>query len=339
MTPPSLSPTQPALRTSLPLLAALLLASCGETGDAGVLRAEQSWWVDDLVASPCGRPDQPNVGGAPWGLAFGPDGELYLSELFAGRFRVFSPSGQATASYGSCGMGDGQFDWPKYLDVHPDGWVFVADVRNYRIQKWSLDGEFVLAWGQLGSLPGEGGPAGLAVDPVRDEVYTLDAENHRVQVFDLDGLFLRAWGEEGTGEGQFDFFDLSQGAEGGVAIGADGSVYVVDHANHRVQVFTPEGAFLRAFDGDGTTTLYHPSGIAVTSDGHVFVADEEQLWAFSTLGTFLGRWVMGGERGGSARCSGVQGGIDVAEAPDGSLAVTQGRCVNFYRPEIPAGGP
>jgi hypothetical protein len=50
-----------------------------------------------------------------------------------------------------------------------------------------------------------------------------------VQVFDRDGRFLAAWGEHGTDAGQF-------ASALGVAVGADGIVYVTDEGR-RLQAF------------------------------------------------------------------------------------------------------
>ena len=56
---------------------------------------------------------------------------------------------------------------------------------------------------------------------------------------------------------------------------SDGSVYVVDASNHRVQKFTSEGVFVSkwgtAGTGDGQFDL--PKGIAATSDGSIYVVD------------------------------------------------------------------
>jgi len=47
-----------------------------------------------------------------------------------------------------------------------------------------------------------------------------------------EGVFGSKWGTEGTGAGQFDM-------PNGVAVASDGSVYVSDRNNHRVQKFSP----------------------------------------------------------------------------------------------------
>ena len=47
-----------------------------------------------------------------------------------------------------------------------------------------------------------------------------------------EGVFGSKWGTEGTGPGQFD-------GPSGIAVASDGSVYVTDYFNHRVQKFLP----------------------------------------------------------------------------------------------------
>jgi DNA-binding beta-propeller fold protein YncE len=63
----------------------------------------------------------------------------------------------------------------------------------------------------------------------------------------------------------------------GVAVGPDGSVYVTDTWNHRVQKFTSSGRFLTMWGyfggGDTPDALYGPRGITVDSRGRVYVVD------------------------------------------------------------------
>ena len=83
-----------------------------------------------------------------------------------------------------------------------------------------------------------------------------------------EGLFGSKWGTEGTGDGQFT-------EPLGVAVAPDGSVYVADSYNNRIQKFTSEGVFVSKWgtqgSGDGEFDL--PIGVAVASDGSVYVAD------------------------------------------------------------------
>jgi uncharacterized protein (TIGR03663 family) len=115
----------------------------------------------------------------------------------------------------------------------------------------------------------------------------------------------RVWGDVGTGPGQFNH-------PRGIAVGPDGNVYVVDSDNYRVQVFNPEGTFLREWgsqcnmedshgcidpDGSGPLALgdgqfQEPWGIAVAPDGRVYVADtwNHRIQVFDSNGNFLTKW-------------------------------------------------
>jgi len=77
------------------------------------------------------------------------------------------------------------------------------------------------------------------------------------------GVFVTKWGTEGTGDGQFD-------EPVGVAVASDGSVYVADAPNGRIQKFTSEGVFVSQWGtkGSGDGEFYRPSGVAVEPDGY-----------------------------------------------------------------------
>jgi DNA-binding beta-propeller fold protein YncE len=95
-------------------------------------------------------------------------------------------------------------------------------------------------------------PAGLAVGK-DDLLYVADTGNHRVQVFAVNGLLRGSFGSFGFGPGEFSFPTA-------LAAAPEGEVYVADAAG-RMQAFTPEGRFLKAWDG-----LRGPRGVAVTAD-------------------------------------------------------------------------
>ena len=79
------------------------------------------------------------------------------------------------------------------------------------------------------------------------EVYVTDALD-RVTVFTADGTVVRRWGSTGDEPGAFDFGAAANDGlfRGYVAVGPDGRIYVSDAENHRVQVFTADGTFVRA---------------------------------------------------------------------------------------------
>ncbi len=75
-----------------------------------------------------------------------------------------------------------------------------------------------------------------------------------------------------------------------IAVDAAGNVYIADTGNHRVQVFTPGGTFLRGFGqvGRGDGEFYNPQGITVHGD-RVYVADTDnsRVQAFTLGGVFV----------------------------------------------------
>jgi DNA-binding beta-propeller fold protein YncE len=68
-------------------------------------------------------------------------------------------------------------------------------------------------------------------------VYVADIDNHRIQKFTSAGVFLTKWGTNGTGDGEFGP-RIDDPMALGVAVAPDGSVYVADTENHRIQKFS-----------------------------------------------------------------------------------------------------
>jgi DNA-binding beta-propeller fold protein YncE len=97
--------------------------------------------------------------------------------------------------------------------------------------------------------------------------------------------FQASWGGHGAGAGQF--YQPTA-----IATGSDGSVYVLDNQNTRVQKFTNDGVFVRSW-GDTTLPRLSPllRGIAVSRD-RVYVSDlgTAATYVYTTDGTYLATW-------------------------------------------------
>jgi DNA-binding beta-propeller fold protein YncE len=105
-------------------------------------------------------------------------------------------------------------------------------------------------------------------------VYVADGYGDRIQVFASGSGLLRKWG----GPFAIDIFGPFNGwfaVATSIAIGPDGSIFVADFYNDRVQKFAPDGSFLSVFGeaGDGPGQFGHAMAVAVADDGSVFVAD------------------------------------------------------------------
>ncbi|MGD9613500.1 MAG: NHL repeat-containing protein [Kiritimatiellia bacterium] len=116
----------------------------------------------------------------------------------------------------------------------------------------------------------------------------------------------RSWGGAGSGEGQFSTLRC-------VAVGPEGRIYATDFGNDRVQVFEPDGTFVRQW-GD----LMDPWAITVARDGLVYVSENTgyRIHVFNPDGTTVRTW--GSNGSGDGQFSVPKG---VALAPDGRVWV------------------
>ena len=97
----------------------------------------------------------------------------------------------------------------------------------------------------------------------------MKTDEHCITIINTsNGEQIRHFGECGSGQGQFIY-------PRGVALTQDGCVIVADWYNHRLQVFTVEGAFISSVGSEGSQPLQflRPYAIAVHQNGKLFVTD------------------------------------------------------------------
>jgi putative cell wall-binding protein/streptogramin lyase len=128
-----------------------------------------------------------------------------------------------------------------------------------------------------------------------------------------DPRFITKWGTLGIGDGQFS-------NPYGVAVAADGTVYVTDLGNDRIQYFGPTGVFQGEWGstGIGDGQFDFPYGVAVAADGTVYVADynNHRIQYFGPTGVFQGEWGSTGNANGEFSFP-----SGVAVAADGTVYV------------------
>jgi sugar lactone lactonase YvrE len=127
---------------------------------------------------------------------------------------------------------------------------------------------------------------------------TLD----QVLVYDADSLkLLRKIGTTGHNHELTTSGDFARPT--GLAVDADGNLYVCDTLNNRIEIFDADGKFVSAFGkaGDGPGYFARPKGIAIDSDGHIWVADgmQDRVQVFNRdarlLITFGGHGILPGQ--------------------------------------------
>jgi sugar lactone lactonase YvrE len=98
--------------------------------------------------------------------------------------------------------------------------------------------------GTTGSEPGQFKRArGIAVTP-DGSLYVADTENHRIQHLAADGTVLHVWGSFAASTENSPAPDGMLNEPWGIAVGPDGSVFVADTWNNRIQKFTSDGEFV-----------------------------------------------------------------------------------------------
>ncbi len=237
---------------------------------------------------------------APRAVAVAPDGTLYVADSGNHRVVHLTATGQVLHIWGSFGdvsqgpemAPPGTFNEPWGVAVGPDGSVYVADTWNHRIQKFTPEGQFITQWGTFGT--GETGyalwgPRDVVLD-AQGRVLITDTGNKRVVAYDADGAFLFAFGSPGIGPGQFD-------EPVGLAVAPDGTLYVADTWNQRIQAFAPtqEGyTYLREWPIYGWfgESLENKPYLAVDQAGRVYAGDPEgyRVLVFSPQGEILAWW-------------------------------------------------
>jgi tripartite motif-containing protein 71 len=170
----------------------------------------------------------------PLGVAFGPDGSLYVTDIQgsgkAHRVVVFSPNGTLVRSIGAPGL-----SFPNGIAIDQHGNINVADSNNGRLLVVTPAGKII---GLVGHGLGSGDlglPRGVAVDGA-GRIYVVDSSDHMVRVYNdasstvATPTFIASFGNEGQSDGMFEY-------PNGVATDTRAHIYVTDQGNNRVQVW------------------------------------------------------------------------------------------------------
>ncbi len=186
---------------------------------------------------------------------------------------VFDRQGNFLRSWG-----EGVFVRPHGITIGPDDAVFCVDDFDHTVRKYAPDGKLLFMIGESGKSSDTGArtvdyrtithaagpfnfPTNLAVAP-DGQLYVSDGYgNARVHRFSADGQFIGSWGEPGSAPGQFH-------VPHGIAVDANGTVFVADRENSRLQLFSPEGEFLEEW-----TDVARPCEMFIDRQGHVYVAE------------------------------------------------------------------
>ena len=162
---------------------------------------------------------------------------IYLVDNSGSKVAIFDLEGKYISSFGKPGEKDGEFNRPSPIAMNSKGEIIVGDVLNARIQIFDRDGRFLRKFGERG----DGAHAfqimkSLAVDS-DDNIYVTDGKANQLKIFNVKGEWLMSFGKAysvtKTMKESPGGFLLPQG----ISIDSTDSIYVVDQANMRFQMF------------------------------------------------------------------------------------------------------
>ena len=208
--------------------------------------------------------------------------------------------------------------------VDEDSNIYLSDTESHRLSKFNSDGKLVKSAGGEGDKTGRfNNPRGIALSKDNNKLFVCDCTNQRIQVFDTNLKFIFGFGKQGNGEGEM-------GHTADLTFDPAGNLYVADSMYNRVQLFSTDGTYLRAFRILGCTPskLPHLKGIHVDHD-YVYVAEcwNNRVSVFHTSGAFITSF--GGRGSGEGELENPNG---ITTDQDGFLYVcdTYNNCIQIF---------
>ena len=235
--------------------------------------------------------------------------DVFGNPVFAVQFRnvvlLLNPDGTikrlaGTGETGSSGDNamatNAQLNAPQAAAYDSIGNLYIADTGNNRIRKVGTDGNITTF---AGSLPLFNAPTGIVVDGLNN-VYVNDEGNKVIRKITPQGV-VSTYAGGGTGAFQQNqpALAVAFGLPAGLALDQKGNLYVTDMANHRVIKIDGVTQLASNIAGTGiagkaaenavaaTSQLNSPGGVAVDSNGNVYISDTGnfQIRVVSATGT------------------------------------------------------
>ncbi len=243
------------------------------------------------------------------GLSVDSAGNVFVPHDTQHNVKKITPAGVVTTISASTY----EAPWTTYYDG--GGWVYVGD--NKKIRKFPYTGgASVDIAGQSvdGCSPGTGASAlmrgvwGIVRDPGTGNLFVTDMGCSRIWRVTSAGVVTSFAGSSGgfaDGAGAAAKFNLPYG----IAMDAQGNLFVADYLNHRIRKVTPSGV-VSTYAGTGavgsangpasSATFRSPAGLALDGQGNLFVGDETVIRKITPNGivsTYAGSGVLGNADG------------------------------------------
>lgn len=220
----------------------------------------------------------------PGALAFDSSGNLYVADTYNHRIPKITTTGVVTtvAGSGTAAFADGtgtgaSFSYPFGLAVSPAGIVYVADTVNSAVRKIDTAGVVTTLADSTVLFT----PFGIAIDAAGN-LFIGDSGSSRIFKLTASGTLTWFAGSGSNGWADGTAFQARFRYPWGMAVDAQGNLWVADNWDHRVRRVSPD-AVVTTWAGSGAATfadgigplagLNAPMGLAVDSAGVLYLAD------------------------------------------------------------------
>ncbi|MDA0350588.1 MAG: peptidyl-alpha-hydroxyglycine alpha-amidating lyase family protein [Chloroflexi bacterium] len=228
----------------------------------------------------------------PHGIAFDPEGNLYLTDVGLHTVQKRRPDGTLLLEIGEprvpAPVQSGiPFNQPTQVAVHADsGEIFVSDgYGNSAVHHFSADGKLLKSWGEPEDGPGQFSLPHAICFVGNDKLLVADRENFRLQLFTLEGEFLA---QKHMHKPQALF--AGRGDDTNIYVAEGRSVPLMEAAKRlgrRVTVLDRELNEVTRFGndagGEAPDQFISPHGLAVDAEGSIYVAEV----SYTALGSRL----------------------------------------------------
>jgi DNA-binding beta-propeller fold protein YncE len=181
---------------------------------------------------------------------------------------------------------EGKLGQPVSIATDQQGLVYVSDRARKAVLVYDPFGLYVKTI-DLSDIASQ--LAGIATSPDGEKIYVvdrggIDSNRHRLLIIDQVNDTIKQIGRRGKGPGQFNL-------PTDIAVGGDGTVYLLDAGNFRVQVFDKGGEYLSEWGkaGTGLGQFGMPRSIVIDNDNHLYISDAQfgNVQIFSNSGQLL----------------------------------------------------
>ena len=219
----------------------------------------------------------------PLSVAVNSLGHLYVVDDGTKSVKHLGPTGEPLGQWNEV-ESPFTFGEPRSVVVDASGSVYVTDLARF-VAKFDASGNYIAQLGYWGPDQSIGRPAGMDLD-ASGHLWVTDTVDAQVVRLTLSGDFVASHGEK-RGEGNGELYDPN-------AVSVHGSrVYVADTGNFRVQVFSPQGEYVRQWAVSSPKYLEARASDVLVSSGLApirrFTTDGTQLGPLGTAGSGPGQ--------------------------------------------------